>query len=383
MSTQSYAEREALIIAPYAMHSVNTQGRHVAEEVHPYRSPYQRDRDRITHSSAFRRLSRKTQVFTRELGTNQTSSDYHRTRLTHTLEVASIARTLGRSLRLNEDLIEALALGHDVGHPPFGHAGEAVLNGLLTEEGGFNHNRQALRIFEKLEERYPDRAGLNLTVEVLEGQQARGDKKPRSGAEPIVEHEQDGRLLETQVVDAADSIAYDAHDADDALEAGLILLNDMESLQLWRESIDRIRKRYTALSDAELRRATIHELIDRQVSDLLTQIHVGIKEHGLTNVEQVRLAPTLACHSTEFAELKLEFERFLFTQVYRHPLVLEHRAVAIDALEALFQNCLATPDRLPKVFQSVITQESLPRGVADFVASLTDDAVLKGNYQIP
>lgn len=382
MSTQSYAEREALLLAPYAMHAVDSAGRHVAEEDHPYRSPYQRDRDRITHSSAFRRLSRKTQVFTRELGTNQTSSDYHRTRLTHTLEVASIARTLGRSLCLNEDLVEALALGHDVGHPPFGHAGEAVLDQLLKDEGGFNHNRQAVRIFEQLEERYPDRAGLNLTAEVLEGQQARGHKQPRSGAELAIEHVHDGRLLETQVVDAADSIAYDAHDADDALEAGLIVLAEMESVTLWRESTDQMRKRYAAISDDDLRRAAIHDLIDRQVGDLLTQIRSGIESFDLSQVDEVRQAPTLACHSKEFAELKLEFERFLFTKVYRHPLVLEHRAVATDALEQFYQNCLAVPDRLPPIFQAVIKQESLSRGVADFVASLTDDAVLKGNYQI-
>ncbi len=382
MSTQSYAEREALLLAPYAMQAIASQGRQVAEEDHPYRSPYQRDRDRITHCSAFRRLSRKTQVFTLELGKNQTSSDYHRTRLTHTLEVASIARTLGRSLRLNEDLVEALALGHDVGHPPFGHAGEAVLDQLLKLEGGFNHNRQALRIFERLEERYPDRIGLNLTFEVLDGQQARSKKSPRLGAESTPEHKQDGRLLETQVVDAADSIAYDAHDADDALEAGLIDLAELDSITLWRESTHRMRRRYAALSDADLRRATIHELIDRRVGDLLTQIRTGIESLQLSSVEQVRQAPTLAIPSVELGELKLEFERFLFTKVYRHPLVLEHRAIATEALEGLYRRCLTTPERLPRVFQSVIEQESLPRGVADFVASLTDDAVLKGNSPI-
>src|SRR6185369_1606144 len=166
----SAKEREDLILAPYAMHSANTKGRRHPEPPHPYRGPYQRDRDRILHSAAFRRLSQKTQVFTGEMG------DYHRTRLTHTLEVSSIARTIARALRLNEDLVEALALAHDLGHPPFGHSGEDVLDECLQNDGGFNHNEQALRIFELLESGYADFPGLNLTREVLEGQGHRADK---------------------------------------------------------------------------------------------------------------------------------------------------------------------------------------------------------------
>src|SRR5262245_28969972 len=181
-------------LAPYAMHAADTAGRAHPEPSHPYRNPFQRDRDRIVHSSAFRRLAHKTQVFTGDMG------DYHRSRLTHTLEVASIARTVGRTLRLNEDLIEALALMHDIGHPPFGHAGEDVLDERLTGHGGFNHNRQALRIVELLETRYPDFPGLNLSREVLSGQDARASKA-HGADEP-----KPRRLLEAQVVDAADSI---------------------------------------------------------------------------------------------------------------------------------------------------------------------------------
>src|SRR4051794_25887588 len=197
-------DRERVLLAPYAMHSADSAGRRYAEPGHSYRGPYQRDRDRIIHSAAFRRLSHKTQVFTGEMG------DYHRTRLTHTLEVSSIARTIARALRLNEDLVEALALAHDLGHPPFGHSGEDVLDECLHNEGGFNHNAQALRICELLESGYPDFPGLNLTFEVLEGQQHRAsksaDSKLQTGQTP-------SPLLEVQVVDAADSIAYDAHDA--------------------------------------------------------------------------------------------------------------------------------------------------------------------------
>src|SRR5689334_9861126 len=202
------------------MHGRDTAGRVHDEPTHAYRSPYQRDRDRIVHSSAFRRLAHKTQVFTGTMG------DYHRSRLTHTLEMASIARTVGRTLGLNEDLIESLALAHDIGHPPFGHAGESVLDECLAREGGFNHNQQALRIVERLETRYPDFPGLNLSREILDGQRSRTVRR--------LEQEAGGRLLEVQTVDAADSIAYNAHDADDAVELGMIDLPELDAASLWR-----------------------------------------------------------------------------------------------------------------------------------------------------
>ena len=257
------AEREAAILAPYAMHSAASAGRKYPEPPHPYRGPFQRDRDRILHSAAFRRLSQKTQVFTGEMG------DYHRTRLTHTLEVASIARTLARALRLNEDLVEALALAHDIGHPPFGHSGEEVLDECLRDTGGFNHNAQALRIVELLETRYPEFPGLNLSREVLEGQGQRVDKQAagRAGQSP---------LLEVQVVDAADSIAYDSHDADDALAIGLVDLGQLLTVPLWREAADRVRRRYANLDDRQLCRAIVHELINWQVDDLLSGASTGV-----------------------------------------------------------------------------------------------------------
>src|SRR3954451_23430857 len=224
-------EREQMLLAPYAMHSADSAGRRHAESGHSYRGPFQRDRDRIVHSSAFRRLSQKTQVFTGEMG------DYHRTRLTHTLEVSSIARTIARALRLNEDLVEALALAHDLGHPPFGHSGEDVLNECLQKEGGFNHNAQALRICELLESGYPEFPGLNLSLEVLEGQEHRATKS--AGSEHNSGQTQ-SPLLEVQVVDAADSITYDAHDADDSLELGLVTLEQLLELELWRDARNRI-----------------------------------------------------------------------------------------------------------------------------------------------
>ena len=204
---------------------------------HPYRGQYQRDRDRIVHSAAYRRLSAKTQVFTGELG------DYHRTRLTHTIEVASVARTIGRALRLNEDLVEALALAHDLGHPPFGHAGESALDRCLAEHGGFNHNQHGLRIVTELERRYREFPGLNLTIEVLEGQSARATKATPGAERP---------LLEAQVVDAADSVAYDTHDVDDALEHRLLTMAELRELSLWREADRRVRWRYQDLDEAQL-----------------------------------------------------------------------------------------------------------------------------------
>ena len=349
------ADREAALLADYAMPSCESAGRVHAEVAHPYRSAYQRDRDRITHCSAFRRLSHKTQVFTGERG------DYHRNRLTHTLEVASIARTLGRALRLNEDLIEALALLHDIGHPPFGHAGEEVLDARLQDDGGFNHNRQALRIVERLEVRYPGFAGLNLSREVLDGQSCRG--RDLKGA---------GQLLEVQVVDAADSIAYDAHDADDALELGLLETGDLLQLPLWREAAARVIARHDDLSDTELRRAVIHELIDHEVSSLLDVTERQLAEQDITCREQLATAGPLLAPLDELASKKRQLQEFLFARVYRHPDVLVQRRVATEELDELFTYFVTNPNKLPQFYQQVAGEAGEPRAVADYLSSFTD-----------
>ncbi|MGL4512579.1 MAG: dGTP triphosphohydrolase [Lacipirellulaceae bacterium] len=373
-------DRERLLLAPYAMSAFASLGRRVPEVEHPYRSPYQRDRDRITHSAAFRRLSEKTQVFTR-VGGERGLGDYHRTRLTHTLEVASVARTVARALAVNEDLVEALALAHDLGHPPFGHAGEEVLDKRLAPWGGFNHNRQALRLVELLEERYPDRAGLNLTAEVLEGQRGRGEKRARSVECLSPEQSREGHgvgspLVEAQVVDAADSVAYDSHDADDALEVGLVTLADLDESLLWRESVARVRRRWSALDGASLRRATIHDLIDRQVNDLVESARRRLAEAAVAGVESVRAAPLLVAPSAELAEQKLGLEGLLFRRVYRHPSVLEQREAATEALGQLFEKVLDRVGQLPAVYRRVAEDESPERAAGDWVSSLTDRAVL-------
>ncbi len=352
-----FSDAEPQWLAPYAMHSQDSEGRVHPEPAHPYRGPFQRDRDRVIHSSAFRRLAHKTQVFTGEMG------DYHRTRLTHTLEVASIARTIGRALRLNEDLIEALCLAHDIGHPPFGHAGEDVLDECLREQGGFNHNRQALRIVELLESRYPEFPGLNLSREVLSGQQTRA-YRGQSSEQP---------LLEVQVVDAADSIAYDSHDADDSLELGLLEFDQLLAVPLWREAAEHVQQRYTALQPAQLRSAIVHRLIEKLVSDLLDATRDRFNEETIQSVASVRNCQRrLVAPSEETARHKLQLERFLFNEVYRHPTVLKKRLVASEALREMFERFSSHPEKLPEKFLERADVDGLPRAIADFLAGMTD-----------
>lgn len=360
------AEREQAILAPYAMHSAESQGRRHPEAPHAYRGPYQRDRDRILHSAAFRRLSQKTQVFAGEMG------DYHRTRLTHTLEVASIARTIARALRLNEDLVEALAFAHDLGHPPFGHAGEDVIDECLREVGGFNHNAQGVRICELLESSYREYPGLNLTFEVLEGQRQRASKRHRCKYGEDSGERVTSPLLEVQVVDAADSIAYDAHDADDALELGLLSADQLFEVPLWSEARERVIHRSTALSERQLLRAIVHEIIDWQVSDLVEQAQQTLSEGALATIDDVRRAPIVICPSEDFVQKKVNLERFLFDKVYRHPQLLAKREHAKTAIREMYGILLDRSEKLPHKFQRIAQSENLPRAVGDYLAGMTD-----------
>jgi dGTPase len=356
-------------LAPYAMHGADSAGRVHPEPSHPYRSPYQRDRDRIVHSSAFRRLAHKTQVFTGAMG------DYHRSRLTHTLEMASIARTVGRTLGLNEDLIEALALAHDIGHPPFGHAGEDVLNESVARCGGFNHNVQALRIVELLETRYPNFPGLNLSQEILAGQRSRTAKlRPQDAG---------GRLLEVQTVDAADSIAYNAHDADDAVELGMLTFDELNTTALWRTAAANARQRYGALDDEQFRRAAVHELIDLLVSDLLRTSSARLAEVAPDCTAAVlKLDTALVAPSAEMNEQQAELQRLLFERVYRHPLVLEQRAYACDALHEMFAAIVTGREALPAKFKRIAEQEGLPRATVDYLSGMTDHFALEQHARL-
>lgn len=342
-------------LAPYAMASAKSAGRKHPEPTQPFRGPFQRDRDRIVHCSAFRRLSHKTQVFTGEKG------DYHRTRLTHTLEVTCVARTLGRALRLNEDLIEALSLAHDLGHPPFGHAGEETLNECLATVGGFCHNRHGLRIVEELEQRYPDFPGLNLSLETLGGQAARGNKQ--AAEQP---------LLEVQVVDAADSIAYNTHDADDALNVGLLKMEELLEFPLWREAAQRVRQQWTALAGKELTRAIVHELIAWQVADLLAETTARLAHYRVDSLAAVRRSPRIVQAGAELGQMKQEVQGFLYHRVYRHPQILAVRRGAQARLAELFTCLVADPDRLPEGYRHRVEHAGLIRTVGDYLAGMTD-----------
>lgn len=349
----SWQSREQGLLASYAMFSRLSVGREHPEPVHPYRGPYQRDRDRVLHSSAFRRLSGKMQVFTGDMGI------YHRTRLTHTQEVASIARTIGRVLRLNEDLIEALALLHDIGHPPFGHCGEDALNICLKNFGGFSHNRFALELVHRIEQRYTPYPGLNLTQEVLAGQEHRSDKG--SPTTP---------LLEVQIVDAADSLAYDAHDLDDALKLGLLNWQQLDGLPLIQRAFH--RSQLARASSETQRQMLVHALIDLQVDDLLAESqrllaecqeldHQAVQEIGL------RLGMTLVIEQE-----KKELERFLFDNVYRHPKLIEMRHRAATRLSQMFHLLVAYPHRLPARFQQYASRHGVELAAGYYLAGMTD-----------
>jgi dGTPase len=351
--------RERAILAPWAMHAADSAGREHPEESHPFRSPYQRDRDRIVHSAAFRRLAHKTQVFTDYPG------DFHRSRLTHTLEVTSIARTLARTLALNEDLVEALALAHDIGHPPLGHAGEDTLNDLLADEGGFNHNSQALRIMTLLEQRYPGFPGLNLSREVLDAQAVRA-RQPE--APPP--------LLEAQVVDAADSIAYDTHDADDAVELGLVTLEELLSLPLVAAAARRVTERFGELGPLALRRAVLHQLIETQVADHIAATARRLQTGQFASATAARAATRedgrLVIHDPGLAAGKKELEQFLFDQVYRSSRVMEVRERAQQQLRNLFAWYCEHQHDMPPRYRQRVESVGLRRSVADYLAGMTD-----------
>jgi len=362
--TRGWREREAGLLAPWAMHAADSAGRVHDEPPHAFRSPYQRDRDRIVHSAAFRRLAHKTQVFTGYHG------DYHRSRLTHTLEVTSIARTLARELSLNEDLVETLALAHDIGHPPLGHAGEDTLAELLADEGGFNHNAQALRIVELLEIRYPGFPGLNLSREVLDAQAGR--RKDGTGPAP---------LLEAQVVDAADSIAYDTHDADDAVELGLVTMDEILEIPLIAEAAARARDRYGPLAGPDLRRATLHEVVEFEVAELVARSRHAIATLGIASVAQVREAfhgpgggpgMRIVAHAPAVAAAKRALEEFLFQRVYRSERVLAVRVPAQRQLTRLFEWYCLHPGEMPPGFRGRAERFGVRRSVADYIAGMTD-----------
>jgi dGTPase len=357
---------EDKFLAPYAMKSSATKGRVYKEPEHPYRSAYQRDRDRIVHSAAFRRLEYKTQVFVNHEG------DYYRTRLTHTLEVAQIARTIASCLGLNIDLTEAIALAHDLGHTPFGHSGEEALNELMVKFGGFNHNLQGLRVVDYLEEKYPDFPGLNLTWEVREG-----IVKHSTSYDIAVKIKEfapaESPSLETQVVDIADEIAYDNHDLDDGLTSGLIKESDLENLSIWKNTFEGIHKKYAQISAQKTRYLIIRSLIDIQVSDLIQETLNNIKKYKLKSCQAVKKTDKkIVCFSKNMLQLRSPLRAFLMEKLYRHYRVIRMSGKAKRFIQELFNVYVNKPEQLPTQIQNNIPRDGVRRAVCDYIAGMTD-----------
>jgi dGTPase len=360
-----WLQREQEVLASYAMHTRLSRGRKHPEPPHSFRTLYQRDRDRIVHSTAFRRLMYKTQVLVNSAG------DYHRTRLTHTLEVAQIARTISRQLGLNEDLTEAVALMHDLGHPPFGHAGETALEECMRDRGGFEHNRHGLRIVELLEYRYPEFPGLNLSFEVLQAQAMHSKRPEAPEVKPYLEPGQP--LLEAQVVDAADSLAYTCHDVDDALAVGLVGLDDVAEVPLWQQTAAQVRQRYPGIRREQFQPAVVRALINGQVTDLLDCARQNLRKENIRTITDVRSCRRpLVDHSPEVRTLRAGLEAFLRDRVYRHYRVRRMALKGQRMVRQMFDEFCRHPDEMPDRYRDRARQGPVEQVVCDYLAGMTD-----------
>jgi dGTPase len=360
-----FEERERTLLAPYACASGSSPGRRHSEPEHQFRTAFQRDRDRIVHSTAFRRLEYKTQVFVNHEG------DHYRTRLTHSLEAAQIARTMARYLRLNEDLTEAVTLSHDLGHTPFGHAGEDVMNELMAEHGGFEHNLQSLRIVEHLERRYPGFRGLNLTYEVREGI---SKHSPRKDAGPEEFRSYPEPSLEAQLVDLADEIAYINHDLEDGLTSRLLELSALEEVELWREHFEEASRLHPEAPQKLRIRLAIRRIIDQLTSELISETERAIESAGVATSHDVRRQPhRLVRFPPETEERKAQLKRFLFRHLYRHFRVVRMAAKARRVVRDLFEAYVSDPRQLPPhILARVEGEDAIQRVVCDYIAGMTD-----------
>jgi dGTPase len=367
--------------APYASNPEKSRGRLHEEPEHDMRSPFQRDRDRIIHSTAFRRLKHKTQVFVYHEG------DHFRTRLTHSLEVAQIARTIARALGLEEDLAEAVGLAHDLGHTPFGHAGEEALNAEMAPFGGFSHNDQTLRILTRLEHGYAEFDGLNLTWETLEGTAKHNGPLVGPGIEApvppgIAEYDRRHKLEldtfagpEAQIAALADDIAYNNHDIDDGLRAGLFAVADLADVPLVGPVFDEVARRYPRLDESRLIHEAIRRVIDRMVRDLVAETHRRLVATGVKSVDDVRhLAEPVAAFSAEMRNHDRALKGFLHERMYRHYRVNRMSSKARRVVRELFQLFLAEPQCLPGEWRALTggNEAETARVIADYLAGMTD-----------
>ena len=374
LTRQRLEALEDQVLAPYGMRSRDSRGRAYSEDEPIERTVFQRDRDRILHTTAFRRLEYKTQVFVNYEG------DYYRTRLTHTLEVAQIGRTLARALGANEDLVEAVCLAHDLGHPPFGHAGEAALARLMTEHGGFDHNRQSLRIVTELERRFPEFPGLNLTWEVREGivkHETEYDVADAEGYDPEVRG-----TLEAQLSNVADELAYTAHDLDDGLRSAIITPSQLEGLDLWTVLAHSLG--WTTLEIDELaRHRLIRRLIGLEVNDLLRATAERIQRSGADSVDALqRLTYNVAGFSEETAGRNRQLKDFLYRNMYQHHRVVRMQVKADSILEDLFNAYTRNPEILPESVPPPEAGTDGYRAVCDYIAGMTDRFALQEHAKL-
>jgi dGTPase len=364
LSREEIEMRERAVLAPYAVTSGSSRGRVYPEEEHPYRTAFQRDRDRIIHTTAFRRLDYKTQVFVYHEG------DHYRNRLTHTIEVAQIGRSIARALNVNEDLTEAICLVHDLGHPAFGHTGEVTLNQLLTQHGGFDHQRQTMRIVSVLEDRYDDFPGLNLTYEVREGivkHDTDYDVTDATGYEPEL-----AGTLECQISNLADEIAYNTADLEDGLRSGVLDYLQVRELGVWRSVLALLGEKPDCALEDKLRTRVIRRLIGIEITDAIRATAATLAEQAIDTVQDIRSVGTnIACFSPEVQELNIELKAFLLRNFYRHPRVVRMAYKANHMLTAIFNAYLEEPRQLPREIQARM-MEHPERVICDYIAGMTD-----------
>jgi dGTPase len=366
--------QERQTLGPFAQFSADTRGRKYKEPAPEWRTHYQRDRDRVIHSRAFRRLEYKTQVFLNGSG------DHYRTRLTHTIEVAAISRNIARALGLNEALAETIALAHDLGHSPFGHKGESVLDRLMREHGGFEHNRHSLRIVEEIEQKYPGFPGLNLTWEVREGLlKHEANRHDSPDGEPFR-----NTSLEAQVANLADEIAYYSHDLDDGLEAGLLdeaRLRD--EVQIWRDAADCVKAEFGDLPDECRRYYTIRCIIDGQVKDVVNTSEALIQKANIQSADDARrFSRPLIRYSAERKKLNLSLRKYLYKNFYFHPVVHQPNIRAIRLMEELFEYLVEHPRALGEFSKKRLRKLGLHRTVCDYIAGMTDLYVIKEHERL-
>lgn len=362
---------EEQTLAPYALKSGQSKGRVYPEDEQDYRTAFQRDRDRVLHTTAFRRLEYKTQVFINFEG------DYYRTRLTHTLEVAQIGRSLARALGANEDLVEAICLSHDLGHPPFGHSGEAVLNKLMQDHGGFDHNKQSLRIVTKLEARYPNWPGLNLTYEVREGivkHETEYDlsDSASSGFDPTLRGS-----LEAQIANVADELAYNAHDLDDGLRSGLIVPEQLADIELWQMLCDSIGWDGRVFTE-QTRHRLIRRMLGIEIDDVIQATGALLAQYELPDAESLqRLPRNVVVHSESLSSLNRELKTFLYANLYRHHRVVRMAVKAERVICELFETYVNEPEQLPPTVLQAADSRGLHRAICDYIAGMTDRFALE------